>query len=159
MAGFYIFHNVGIGLRCFAFGLLLGIGGLYVTVFNAAMLGAVVRLHGQLAARRELLPVRHRPRPVRADGDRALRGGRNAAGLLAGRHARPARGSPRCAGPPSESMSTVWAAVVLFVLAADDRGASSRRRRRPTRSRPAWRSSRALLLLFYFFVLGYPRKR
>ncbi len=40
MAGFYVFHNVGIGLRCVAFGLLLGIGGLYITFYNAAMLGA-----------------------------------------------------------------------------------------------------------------------
>jgi uncharacterized membrane protein SpoIIM required for sporulation len=41
MAGFYIQHNTGIGLRCFAGGLLFGIGGLFTTVFNAALLGAV----------------------------------------------------------------------------------------------------------------------
>jgi hypothetical protein len=40
MAGFYIFHNAGIGLRCFAMGLLGGIGGLYAIVTNAAMIGA-----------------------------------------------------------------------------------------------------------------------
>jgi uncharacterized membrane protein SpoIIM required for sporulation len=39
-AGFYIWHNTGIGLRCFAAGLLLGVGGLFATVFNAAFLGA-----------------------------------------------------------------------------------------------------------------------
>ncbi len=37
---FYVLHNVGIGLRCFAAGLLLGIGGLFVTVSNAIQLGA-----------------------------------------------------------------------------------------------------------------------
>ena len=41
MAGFYGGHNSTIGLRCFAFGLLAGIGGLYETVFNAATLGAM----------------------------------------------------------------------------------------------------------------------
>jgi hypothetical protein len=39
MAGFYINHNTGIGLRCFAFGLFFGIGGLFAVVFNAASLG------------------------------------------------------------------------------------------------------------------------
>ncbi|HEX3726826.1 MAG TPA: stage II sporulation protein M [Pirellulales bacterium] len=37
---FYVMHNVGIGLRCFAGGLLLGIGGLLVTISNAVTLGA-----------------------------------------------------------------------------------------------------------------------
>lgn len=41
MSGFYIHHNTGIGLRCFAFGLFLGVGGLWETVFNAAVLGTV----------------------------------------------------------------------------------------------------------------------
>ena len=40
MSGYYVRHNGTIGLRCFAFGLLAGIGGLYETVFNAATLGA-----------------------------------------------------------------------------------------------------------------------
>ena len=41
MGGFYIWNNCGIGLECFAFGLLLGIGGLYETIFNAVLLGTV----------------------------------------------------------------------------------------------------------------------
>lgn len=39
MAGFYIRHNTGIGLRCFAFGILL-IPCLYILCFNATLLGA-----------------------------------------------------------------------------------------------------------------------
>jgi uncharacterized membrane protein SpoIIM required for sporulation len=39
MAGYYIFHNTGIGLRCFAGGLLI-LPGLFHTIFNAALLGA-----------------------------------------------------------------------------------------------------------------------
>lgn len=40
MVGFYIMNNAGIGLRCFAMGLLCGVGGLFATVVNAAMIGA-----------------------------------------------------------------------------------------------------------------------
>ena len=39
MAGFYIQHNTGIGLKCFAGGLAV-IPGIVVTAFNAAFLGA-----------------------------------------------------------------------------------------------------------------------
>jgi uncharacterized membrane protein SpoIIM required for sporulation len=41
MAGFYAWHNGTIGMRCFAFGLLAGIGGLYETAYNAAVMGAI----------------------------------------------------------------------------------------------------------------------
>lgn len=41
MAGFYVFNNATIGLRCFVFGLFWGVGGLYETMFNALVLGAV----------------------------------------------------------------------------------------------------------------------
>ncbi len=39
MAAFYIYHNTGIGLKCFAGGLLV-LPGLLVTAFNSAVLGA-----------------------------------------------------------------------------------------------------------------------
>jgi uncharacterized membrane protein SpoIIM required for sporulation len=41
MAGFYVFNNAGIGLRCFAAGILFGVGSLLLLAFNALMLGAV----------------------------------------------------------------------------------------------------------------------
>ena len=41
MLGFYVFNNAGIGLRCFAFGLVFGIGGMLVTLYNAVNLGTV----------------------------------------------------------------------------------------------------------------------
>jgi uncharacterized membrane protein SpoIIM required for sporulation len=41
MNGFYVIHNAGIGLRCFAAGLVLGVGGLFVTVSNALQLGVM----------------------------------------------------------------------------------------------------------------------
>jgi uncharacterized membrane protein SpoIIM required for sporulation len=41
MLGFYVYNNAGIGLRCFAFGLVFGIGGMLVTFYNAVTLGTV----------------------------------------------------------------------------------------------------------------------
>ncbi|MHB8899385.1 MAG: stage II sporulation protein M [Thermoguttaceae bacterium] len=40
MLGFYVLNNAGIGLRCFAFGLVYGIGGMLVTLYNAVTLGS-----------------------------------------------------------------------------------------------------------------------
>ena len=39
MAAFYIQHNTGIGLKCFAFGLAV-VPGIFICIFNAASLGA-----------------------------------------------------------------------------------------------------------------------
>src|SRR4051794_23699579 len=41
MAGFYIQHNTSIGLRCFAWGLVFGLGSLYELLRNGITLGAV----------------------------------------------------------------------------------------------------------------------
>jgi len=41
MAGFYVFNNAGIGLHCFAGGILLGVGSLFVLAFNALFLGTI----------------------------------------------------------------------------------------------------------------------
>lgn len=41
MAGFYVFNNAGIGLRCFAGGILLGVGSLVVLAFNGLFLGTI----------------------------------------------------------------------------------------------------------------------
>lgn len=41
MTGFYVLNNAGIGLRCFAFGIFLGLGSLFILAFNAIFLGSV----------------------------------------------------------------------------------------------------------------------
>jgi len=41
MAGFYVFNNAGIGLRCFAGGILCGVGSLLILAFNGLFLGTV----------------------------------------------------------------------------------------------------------------------
>src|SRR5690606_26373250 len=41
MFGFYIDNNIGIGFRCFAGGLFLGLGSIFFIVYNGALIGAV----------------------------------------------------------------------------------------------------------------------
>ncbi|MDO5566218.1 MAG: stage II sporulation protein M, partial [Planctomycetia bacterium] len=41
MVGFYIKHNTGIGLQCFSYGILGGIGGLFIVLSNANSRGTV----------------------------------------------------------------------------------------------------------------------
>lgn len=41
MAGFYVFNNVGIAFRCFATGLLGGLGSVFFLVYNGAVIGTV----------------------------------------------------------------------------------------------------------------------
>jgi uncharacterized membrane protein SpoIIM required for sporulation len=48
MFGFYIMNNIGVGFKCFAGGILLGLGSLFFMVFNGLFMGAVA---GYLTAR------------------------------------------------------------------------------------------------------------
>lgn len=41
MFGFYIFHNIGIGFRCFGAGILAGVGSAFVLLYNGLVFGAV----------------------------------------------------------------------------------------------------------------------
>ncbi len=42
MAGFYVFNNVGIAFRCFATGILFGLGSAFFLVYNGLVTGAVI---------------------------------------------------------------------------------------------------------------------
>ena len=42
MAGFYVFNNVGIAFRCFATGVLFGLGSLFFSIYNGLMIGVVM---------------------------------------------------------------------------------------------------------------------
>ena len=48
MAGFYIWHNAGIGLRCFAWGIVFGLGSLKELLYEGIILGTVF---GHMATR------------------------------------------------------------------------------------------------------------
>ncbi len=41
MAGFYVQHNVGIAFRCFAMGILFGLGSIYMLIYNGLVIGTV----------------------------------------------------------------------------------------------------------------------
>ncbi len=42
MAGFYVQHNIGIAFRCFATGILFGVGSLFFTLYNGLVIGTVM---------------------------------------------------------------------------------------------------------------------
>ena len=44
MAGFYVYNNVGIAFRCFATGVLFGLGSVFFLVYNGLFIGAVAGL-------------------------------------------------------------------------------------------------------------------
>jgi len=158
MAGFYIQHNTGIGLKCFAGGLLV-IPGLFVTLFNAAHLGAAF---GYMA-RPEIsegpnffhFVTAHGPFELTAivlSAGSGLRLG--VAWLAPGRLSRLA--SLRTTA--KETMPLMGAAMCMFFFAALIEGFIS-----PS-GLPYWlKATVAVLssgmLTFYFVVLGFPRRQ
>ena len=157
MAGFYIQHNTGIGLECFAFGLFV-LPGLWITVKNAALLGAAF---GYMA-RPEVTEgqnffhfvTAHGPFELTAIALAAGAGLRLGLGWLApGRLSRQAS----LVKTAKESMPLMGAAMGLFGGAALIEGFIS-----PS-ALPYWFKATVAvlssgLLMFYFVVLGFPRR-
>lgn len=156
MAGFYIWHNTGIGLKCFA-SMLFVVPGFLITIFNAAFLGAAF---GYMA--RPDVPegenffhfvTAHGPFELTAIVLSAGAGLRLGMGWVAtGGLTRAA--SLRAAG--KEAMPMMGAAMALFFLAAMIEGFLS-----PSAA-PQWTKDTVAIassgaLMFYFIVLGYPR--
>lgn len=157
MASFYIYHNTGIGLKCFASGLLV-LPGLIITLFNAVTLGAAF---GYMA--RTDVPqgenffefvTAHGPFELTAI---VLSAG---AGLRLGLAWLRTNGLTRGSSVKREAkdaMPLMGAAMGLFFLAALIEGFVS-----PSAA-PYW--FKALIaviasgsLMFYFIILGYPRE-
>lgn len=155
MVAFYIQHNTGIGLTCFALGPLV-IPGLFATSYNAVVLGASF---GYMA------------RPDTVGGDVflefvtahgafeltaiAISAG---AGLRIGMGWMFTQGLTRFASlqkQAREAVPIMGVGAVLFVLAALTEGLLS-----PTSIsylfKAAWAMFSSALLMFYFIVLGYP---
>src|SRR5262249_4910670 len=117
MAGFYIQHNTSIGLQCFAWGLLFGLGSLYELASNGMILGTAF---GHMAVRPNarnffVFVTAHGPFELTAI---VLSG---AAGLRLGWGLIDTQGETRLASLRREAtraLPTVGAAAVLFVLAA-----------------------------------------
>jgi uncharacterized membrane protein SpoIIM required for sporulation len=157
MLGLYVERNAGIGLRCFAWGLLV-VPGLLLTMFNAIVLGASF---GYMA-RPDVPEGRNFFHFVTAHGPFELTAIviSAGAGLRLGLAWMMPKGLTRYANlrkTGKEMMPVMGAAVVMFIMAAFIEGFLS-----PS-GLPYW--SKALvavlssgLLAFYFIVLGFPRR-
>ena len=157
MAGFYIFHNGGIGLRCFAYGLAFGVAGLFVTVYNAAVLGAVF---GYMAASPQRdnfyhFVTAHGPFELTAIVLSAAAGMRLGFSLVATGGRERIASLHRAGG---ECMPVIGTAIALFALAALIEGFVSPSAA-PYALKAAVAVASALILFFYIVVLGYRGSR
>jgi len=157
MAGFYIRHNTGIGLKCFASGLLV-VPGIFICLYNSAFLGAAF---GYMA-RPEVAEGANFFHFVTAHGPFEL----TAIVLSAGSGLRlgwswiHTGGLTRLASlrkTAEECMPIIGAMMVLFFLAALVEGFLS-----PSAAPYVVKAAVAIFssgaLMFYFVVLGFPRR-
>lgn len=158
MAAFYISHNTGIGLQCFATSLLI-IPGLITLSFNSVVLGTSFGYMfrpeiGTAGANFQNFVTAHGPFELTAI---VLSGG---AGLRIGMSWLVTGGLTRIDSlrkTGRETMPMVGAMMVLFFLAAMIEGFIS-----PTSLPWGFKAFVALvssgLLMFYFVILGFPRE-
>jgi uncharacterized membrane protein SpoIIM required for sporulation len=157
MAGFYIWHNPTIGLRCFAFGMLAGIGGLYETVFNASALGAEFgfMIHSPNADNFYHFVTAHGPFELTAIVLLAAAGMRLGFSLIDTHGYSRADSVYRAA---QRSVPVMAVGVVLFLLAAGIEAFVS-----PSSAPYSVKAGVAIvsivMMLFYIIVLGYPGRR
>ena len=152
MSGFYIYHNAGIGLSCYAWGLVFGLGSLGVLASNAIQLGVVFGHMATVPQARNFFTfvTAHGPFELTAIVFSGAAGLRLGSGLIV------THGQTRLASLRREaarSLPTVGVAVLLFILAAFLEGfvsASSL----PYWSKAAIALSTASLLVVYLFALG-----
>ena len=157
MSGYYISHNGTIGLRCFAYGVLAGIGGIYETIFNAAVLGAVFghMMDDHYRTHFVHFVTAHGPFELTAIVLMAAAGMRLGFSLVntGGR----GRGDALFHAA-RRSVPVMAAGVVLLALAAGIESFIS-----PSSLPYAVKAGVAIvstaILLFYFVVLGYPGQR
>ncbi len=156
MASFYIQHNTGIGLQCFAGGLLI-VPGLLTTIFNAAHLGAAFGYF----ARNDVVEGRNFFHFVTAHGPFELTAIvlSAGAGLRLGMAWIHTNGMSRLSSlrrTAYDAMPIMGAAMVLFFLAALIEAFLS-----PS-SAPYWMKAAVAvissgLMMAYFVLLGFPR--
>ena len=147
MAGFYIQNNTSIGLRCFAWGIVFGLGSLYQLLSNAIVLGAVFGYMSTNphAANFFTFVTAHSAFELTAIVVSAAAGLRLGWGLI------DTHGQSRVSSLRREavnSLPAVGAAVVLFILAALVEGYVS------ASSLPYW-SKASVALLSAATILGY----
>ncbi|QDU58997.1 hypothetical protein Pan181_52380 [Aeoliella mucimassa] len=153
MMGFYINHNTTIGLRCFAMGLLLGIGGLFETIFNSIYLGAAFGHMTTVPQADNFFQfvTAHGPFELTAIVLSAAAGMRLGFSIVFTRGYRRVDSLIRAA---IESIPIMMLAVVMFFLAAIIEGFLS-----PSPAPYAFKAAVAMIssmsIMFYIVVLGY----
>lgn len=155
MAGFYIMHNTGIGLQCFAFGILI-VPCLFNIAYNAVVLGA---MFGYMSREDSTggdnflhFVTAHGPFELTAI---ALAG---AAGLRFGLGLFHTRGLTRVQSlrdAATRAVPIMAASAALFFLAAFTEGFISPSPL-PYLFKAFWAIFSAGLISFYFVVLGFP---
>ena len=156
MAGFYIMHNTGIGLQCFAYGILI-IPCLFILAYNAVTLGTVFGYMGRDDAiggdNFYHFVTAHGPFELTAIALSAAAGLRIGVGLFyTGGLTR--KDSLRVNA--MRSVPVMAASAVLFTLAAFTEGFLSPSPA-PYLIKAAWAIFSSGLISFYFVVLGFPR--
>ena len=117
MAGFYIIHNAGIGLSCYAWGLAFGLGSLWTLASNAIGLGVIF---GHMATTPEAgnfyrFVTAHGPFELTAIVFAGAGGLRLGSGLIA-THGRSRLDSLR--REAGRSLPIAGVSVILFLMAA-----------------------------------------
>lgn len=155
MAGLYVYNNAGIGIQCFASGIILcGFGGMFAVICNACLIGALFGYMDTTSAAGNFnnFVTAHGPFELTAivlSGAAGMRLGFSY--VFTGGLAR--ADSLRQAG--REALPIMMAAIILFVLAAGIEGYIS------ASELPYWIKatvavSSGFTLLFYFVLLGMP---
>ncbi|WP_435018694.1 stage II sporulation protein M [Tundrisphaera sp. TA3] len=152
MAGYYIRHNAGIGLSCYAWGLLFGLGSLWILASNAIILGTTF---GHMATVPQAgnfftFVTAHGPFELTAIVFAGAAGLRLGSGLI------DTRGRSRAASLRHEaarSLPIAGVSVILFVLAAFLEGFVSASAL-PYSAKAMIAAASALLLVAYLLLPG-----
>lgn len=152
---FYINHNIGIALECFAWGLLFGVGGLVDLAFNAIQLGAIFGYMTTVPEWHNFsqFVTAHGPFELTAIALAAAAGMRLGFSMI-NTHGMSRIASLQQAG--REAMPAMGAAMVMLAIAAMIEAFLS-----PSKAPYAVKAAVAIvssvLLVLYIFVLGRPR--
>jgi uncharacterized membrane protein SpoIIM required for sporulation len=157
MAGYYIMHNTGIGLQCFAYGILI-IPCLFNLAYNAVVLGT---MFGYMA-REDVtggdnffhFVTAHGPFELTAIALAAAAGLRLGVGLF---HTNGLTRADSVRESAMKAVPVMAASAVLFCLAAFTEGFLSPSPA-PYTFKAAWAIMSSGLISFYFVILGFPRQ-
>jgi uncharacterized membrane protein SpoIIM required for sporulation len=156
MAGFYINHNTGIGLTCFAYGILI-IPCVFNLAWNAVYLGAAfgyMSRDGVTGSDNFFhFVTAHGPFELTAIALAAAAGLRLGVGLI---HTAGLGRIDSLRESASRAVPVMAASAVLFVCAAFTEGFISPSPL-PFTMKAAWAVVSSGLLSFYFVILGFPR--